>query len=285
MALSDSSGVASTEISTVNIKLPEFWSSDSELWFLMIEATFRRHKITSQHSKFDHVVSSLPPSAAFLIRDIIRAPPDEGSYDTLRETLISRTTESEERRLRQLLTSEELGDRKPTELLRCMLQLLGDKQNSIDGVILRELFLQRLPTQVRMILSTSTSESLETLARMADQIIDVSSPGILQIRQEPQWVNPVLTPPLSDDRLMELLEANRALTAKVEQLSKNVADLRLDRRRSTTRSRQVFYGRRSRSRSQSPRTGEMCWYHRKFGDNAQNCQPPCSQQGNDRATR
>lgn len=55
----------------------------------------------------------------------------------------------------------------------------------MDGAILPELLLERLPTQVQMILNTFTSEPLATLARMADQIIDVSSPGILQIRQGP----------------------------------------------------------------------------------------------------
>lgn len=108
-----------------------------------------------------------------------------------------------------------------------------------------------------MILSTYTSEPLETPEHMADQIIDVGSPGVLSIRQGPRGVNPALTHPTYDDRLNELLEANLALTAKVDQLSKDVCELRLDRRRSTTYSGHAFYGRRDRSLSQSPRMREM----------------------------
>lgn len=88
----------------------------------MVGATFCRKKVTTQISKFDYVVSPLPPSAASLIRDVIRTPPDEESCDTLQVTLIRRTAVSEQRKLCQLVTYEELGNRKTTELLRCKLQ-------------------------------------------------------------------------------------------------------------------------------------------------------------------
>jgi hypothetical protein len=29
----------------------------------------------------------------------------------------------------------------------------------------------------------------------------------------------------------------------------------------------------------------LCWYHRRFGDRAQNCTPPCDKSGNDTASR
>lgn len=71
----------------------------------MVEPTFRRDRITTQHSEFDHAVLSLARTAASLIRDVIRPPLGEGSYDALRETLIRRT-ELEQRRQRQPPTSE-----------------------------------------------------------------------------------------------------------------------------------------------------------------------------------
>lgn len=168
MTLSGSSGGAPAEISTINIKLPKFWSSDSELWFLMVEATFCKHEITKYHNKFDYLVTSLLPSAASLIRDVIHPPLGEWPYDSLREALIRHKADLEECRPRQPLTFEKLGDSKSPEVLCRMPEFPGDKEESIGGAILRALFLQRLPAQVWMILSTSTSEALETIARTAN---------------------------------------------------------------------------------------------------------------------
>ncbi|CAN7974848.1 unnamed protein product [Ixodes persulcatus] len=123
------------EIAAATLKLPDFWMTDSELWFLHIEATFRRKRITSQSTMFDYVVAALPQAATALVRDILRTPPADLSYDRLKTKLIQRTTASEQQRLQQLLTSEELGDRKPSELLLRMHQLLGDKAENLDRSI------------------------------------------------------------------------------------------------------------------------------------------------------
>ena len=70
-----------------------------------------------------------------LIGDLILRPPAE---HPLKEQLTKRTAVSEQRKLQQLFTTEELGDQK---LLR---RMLGDRPGITDGAFLRELFLQRL---------------------------------------------------------------------------------------------------------------------------------------------
>lgn len=77
--------------------------------------------------------------------------PAETLYDILKVQLIKRTAASEQRKLQQLINGEELGDCKPTQLLRRMQQLLNDKLSSSADTnsFLRGLFLQRLPTNVR----------------------------------------------------------------------------------------------------------------------------------------
>lgn len=75
--------------------------------------------------------------------------------------------------MQQLLISEDLGDRKPTAHLLRMQQFPGDKGDTFDASILREMLLQRLPQDIYMIRFTADSCSLAGLARMADKIVEV----------------------------------------------------------------------------------------------------------------
>ena len=56
-----------------------------------------------------------------------------------------------------------------------MQQLLGEKQ--LEPSILKQLFVQRLPMNVQLILaSTSDTMSINDLAALADKIVEVASP-------------------------------------------------------------------------------------------------------------
>ena len=144
-----------------------------EVWFQQVEAQFRMRHFTAQRTKFDHVVASLSPDFATEVRDLIFRPPADAPYDCLLEQLIKRTTASEQRKLQLLFSAEELGDRKPSQLLRRLQQ----RASTTDNTFLRELFLKRLPGNVRMILaSTTSSSSLDELADQADRLSLLCSP-------------------------------------------------------------------------------------------------------------
>lgn len=262
--------------SIATLKLPEFWPADSELWFLHIEAQFRRHRIASQTAKYDYVVSALSPTTTALIRDVLLTPPPDNPYDILKRELLRRTTDSESRRIQQLLSSEELGDRKPTELLRRMTLLLGGNSSSTDSKIVRELFLQRLPNQVRMILCASpAATSIEDLATTADQIMDTSHPFVSAIDR---CQAPVSSPLQLEQRFDELSASNAQLASQVHQLTTELATLRFSAGRDQSRHRTPN---QSNSRYS---TAAICWYHARYGTRARQCRPPCNFSGNGRAS-
>lgn len=145
---------AQGDVAALSLKLPQYWPEDPQLWLAHVNSRFAVARITSQTQKFNHVVSALPPEIATQLRDLIVSRPVTAPFDTLTSELIQRTTMSEQRRL-QLLLSEELGDRKPSQLLRRLQQLLGEKEATFEQALLRELFLQHLPTSVRMVLATA----------------------------------------------------------------------------------------------------------------------------------
>lgn len=253
---------------TINIKLPPFWPADPAVWFAQVEATFATKRLTAQKARFDFVVASLSPEVATEIRDLVLRPPDANPYTVLKETLIKRTAASEQRRLQQLFQAEELGDRKPTQLLRRMHQLLGDRPG-LDDTFLRELFLQRLPSNVRMVLAASPNTiPLESLAELADRVTEVAAQPVATITPsvQPSQATPVAAVgPTSADFERILIELAKLQTTV----------------KSLTRSRSRTPSRRPRHHSPAPSptpsaTDQLCWYHQKFGDDARKCTPPCS---------
>ena len=167
----------SAQVASISLKLPPFWPADPQVWFTQVEAKFSTRGVTSQKTMFDYIVASFSPEFAIEVPDLILKPPTQNPYDKLKEQLIKRTAASEQRRLQQLFNSEELGDRKPMQLLRRMQQLLRDTPGVTDRSFIRKLFLQQLPANVRMVLaSTSDSVSLDNLAQLADKIVEVSPP-------------------------------------------------------------------------------------------------------------
>ena len=254
------------QVSAVQIKLPPFWPKDPELWFAQIESQFATRRITTSRTKFDYVVSSLSPEFATEVRDLLLHPPAETPYEVLKAELTKRTSASEQRRIQELLSAEELGDRTPSQVLRRIQQLLGNMAGTVDPTLLRELFLQRLPTNVRMVITPSAGAlSLDQLAQLADRIVEASP-----------------TPTIATTN------TTAQLTDQVSELTRRLEDL------STQMSKSVRSFRRPRSRSPGPRRrrahtpvadDNLCWYHRKFGDDAKKCQPPCQKSGNDLASR
>ena len=131
--------------------------------------------------------------------DLILAQPTKNHYDKLKGQLIKQTSASEQKLLQQLLNVEELGDHKPSQVLRHMQQLLGDKSSSIDQSCLREMFLQRLPANIRIILaSIPDTTGLEDLAQLADKIMEVAIPTIAAVH----------TPKLTSDHASKTLSSH-----------------------------------------------------------------------------
>lgn len=258
--------VAQPITSTVSIKLPPYWPNDPALWFTQVEAQFTTRGITADATKFAYVVGSLQPEVAQEVRDILLNPPTDDLYKTLKTAIVKRTSDSDQKRLHQLLTAEELGDRKPTQLYRRMQQLLGDSQ--LQPSIMKQLFLHRLPTNAQLILA-STKDDLDTaaLARLADKILAISP------NQAPApTLTAVSQPSAPSTELQELREL-------VNSLATTVSNLQLDgsRHRGRPQSNSRSQHGSSRDRSYSPDNHTtVCWYHTKFGSSAKKCHQPCS---------
>ena len=266
--MSDDEDHSAASVSAVAFKIPTFWPADPDLWFAQVEAQFSTRGITVEKTKYEYIVSALAPDTATIVRELILSPPTDAPYATLKAALIKRTAGSNQQKLQRLLTGVELGDQKPTQLLRRMRQLWNDDAGE---ALLQELFLQRLPANARMVLASSNPTStLDELAETADRVMEVSVPAISAVAN---------TPRASTAAEIE------SLRSEVRKLQELMTTMSVNTRSSRHRSPTPFR-RRSPSPARHARSGgdhTLCWYHKRFGESATKCHAPCRYQGNEQA--
>lgn len=232
--------------------LPTFWEHDVTLWFLQIETFFTLNKVTNADSKALHTISSLPQNVLRKIADILPTT----DYDQLKSTLLQRCEVSDQESIRKLLAKQELGDRKPSQLLLDLKYLA--KRGNIPNNIVQEIWLQQLPTNIQDILQVS-KEPLQKLGDIADKIMSRS-----QVQTETNVQSASLSQELTD-------------------LRKDINDLRHNMKFLLKPKLSPRHKTRSPSPQRPPRQRSplgLCWYHRRYGRKAQRCQAPCNYQGN-----
>ena len=115
---------------------------------------------------------------------------------------------------------------------------------------MRELFLQRLPPNVRMVLAlTPDTGNITELAQLADKVMEVAAPSVSGINTHTEF----------------------------EQLRQEVAELKIMMQTLQVTSKPP----RRRLRSPAPprQPQDLCWYHAKYGEDARKCKLPCSKSG------
>lgn len=254
------------EVNRVSVKVPPFWPNEPALWFLQLEAQFALANITSDATKYYHVTSNLDFKYVCEVKDIISKPPADNKYEKIKSELISRLSASQEQRVRQLLTHEELGDRKPSQFLRHLQNLAGAE---VPDDFIRSLWTSRLPNHIQAIIAAQVDLPLESVAQIVDKIYEISP----QLNGQVAAASTTSSASSSGCSSSEI----EKLTRRIDDLSRQVAELSTfsrSRSRSTSRGRIPRWRQRSRSRS-SAGPGQ-CWYHRRFGTKATKCRPPCA---------
>jgi len=89
------------------LKLPTFWHKQPKLWFVQLESEFLVYRIRSDEIKFNTVIRHLDEKALIAVAEFIERPPEKDKYLHLKNALINQFTDSEEKRLRQLLSSRD----------------------------------------------------------------------------------------------------------------------------------------------------------------------------------
>ncbi|XP_036322017.1 uncharacterized protein LOC118736018 [Rhagoletis pomonella] len=244
-AINDSSH--GTLLATRAVKLPPFWKDNCALWFVQVEAALEIAQIRSDISQYRYVLVHLDETTLPFVADIITSPPVDGKFLALKTRLLNTFEESGESKLRRLLHNTEFTDGKPSHYL---LRLKSLAAGMVTENILRTIFLEQMPQNVRSILAVNDTSGLDHLAVQADKIFEVQN-RIMFVSAK--TVNDAVTgtesPKTPSFGMDELSAQLQALTTAV---NKNNND----------RAKEV--------------TKDVCYYHTRFGAQAKKCRQPCS---------
>jgi hypothetical protein len=211
----------------------------------------------------------------------LHSVPATSKFPVKRTELLKLLSFSRVQRAHRILTLEEMGNRKPSQFLRHLRSLVPD----LTDYFLQTIWTSRLPAKVQATLACHPEAELDAAADYADSVIDTVPPPTLASIGQPT--------------------DNNELLRRIEELFRRVAALSAERDRPLSRGRRSSSRYRPsssrdphsspRDRPSSPRNrrsynmspprrdaSTICWYHQRFGIQAQNCSQPCtySQQGN-----
>jgi hypothetical protein len=260
-----------------HLKIPAFWASNPEAWFAMVEGQFVLKGVTQDTMKFNHVLGSLPETAVRGLGDLMCGPPPEDAYTQLKAQLLAAHTLTEFQRMEKLLALQALNGQKPSDMLHDLVHFCPD--GKAQTRFFRYLFLQRLPTEIRIILAEDRDSTLAALATRADQL----------------WAHSTRQP--HDAAVNVVLDEEGHKTVAAVSSSHHSRGGR--RGRGCGGQSRPFRGRGSGgappastaaaapadSNPNAPsklarQSSGLCRFHWQFGDKANSCRSPCFWQGN-----
>lgn len=244
----------------VSARIPEFWQDAPKLWFIQTEAVLQPQHM-SDEAKYQVIIAKLGKDVITQVTDILVNPPTAGKYENLKTRLLEIYEESEGRQIQKLIGEMELGDQKPSQLLRRMKDLARGR---VTDDALTILWQNHLPTPVRGVLAVADSKDLNTLASIADKVLETTKPihNIARV----------------DHPVSEVSE----LVAEIKNLSERLRNMEAGRSRPRYRNFNRFENRsvsrgRSVGRRRSP--GDPTWlcsYHFRYKHRAEKCIEPCN---------
>ncbi|GFW74162.1 retrovirus-related Pol polyprotein from transposon 297 [Trichonephila clavipes] len=248
------------EVARIALRLPPFWKSNVRLWIAQCDHAFTFSGISSD----DALVANLDAETLSYVSDIVLSPPNSDKYHTLSQRLITQFSDSETQKIKKLLTDLQLRDEKPSHLLQKIKEL---SNGQLQDDFLQSLWLQRMPPHIQTVLSAS-SEPLDKLAIIADKVSEV-------VGASSTICAATIVPPPSQSSSCSAQPTMDSLARQIQELSLQVAELTRERN-SSRHQRYSSDRRRSHSRSRSVNRGSgICYYHRRYKEQARKCVSPC----------
>ena len=159
-------------VQRVSVKMPPFYRRNVAAWFRTLESQLKLARITSQATKFHHLVSHLPEDiAALLLTD---STPE--NYDNLKEEVVRVIEKSKQEKINDLFDITDIGDDKPSIFVRKLTSKMEQCGLSANDDEITQKLLRCLPPNVATPLRAFQDLPPSRVAAIADSMM-INSPN------------------------------------------------------------------------------------------------------------
>lgn len=240
------------------MQMPRISKIHPENSFMQLECWMDNNQMTSDKHRFDTLKLAIESETTGHVQGLIDNPPSTEQYSTLKKAIIKLYSESQELRLRKLLSKTSMVNTKPSLILSEMRQLYP---NGGESEIFRTIYLERLPPRIRnavnslkLVVPNASSLTLDLVAEYADQQMESTD-------DDP--VHAVRSAPKAND-----------LEEIVERICQKFFSQRTQSRGRSKNRNQNWQPERNTSNAPQQSEGatggsnrQPCYYHKKFGNN------------------
>ena len=277
-------------------KLSSFDAANVALWLGSAATEFEICRVTDPATKRAHILAAIPTEHKLLFQEFLLNPDaTEDGYLSLINHIRLLFEEKPRQRAARILRPHNLNERTPSQFLAA---LKAEMANMTLDMIAKEILAGVLPPHIRAIVTTDTNAPAD-MAAAADCFFTSSGELIEQNTVRPICTANAAPPPQQpawDDEPEEEhapptptptfpatpppAYANVAAAYRGPQRSRARPPPRTSRHQPQNNQRQNHSHDHTAAPSNSP---NLCFYHRRFGDEARNCREGCPRWGNARA--
>lgn len=151
-------------LNLVGIKMPAFMETAASAWFSILEANFHIRSITSEETKFFHLIATLPPE---VITKISATVMNAKKYTDAKEIVIAIHEKTKPELFSKLITKTSMTGR-PSYYMQ---ELNGIASKvGVGEDLVRHQFIQALPPTISPVLAAQRDLTLTQLGNLADEL-------------------------------------------------------------------------------------------------------------------
>lgn len=297
---------------TPRLPLPTMSEANIDGYFLSLEFWFQASNVIDDNQKYVIVMSQIPPHKLIDLRTVIDNAPPISKYHYIKEKLLSQYTDSQQRRLKRVLSEMPLGDQKPSALFNTMSRVA---EGSLTESALVDLWASRLPESIHTAVAASDG-TVPSKLKLADAIFNSldlrahANINEVQVPQPTEQQQPTSQPISCHPEVLGLVQMIGALLREPQQRSRSTGKQSAKRQLNFSQKMPQPTNNRGqrntqrysapveeedwdlptepiqrpvkilseRRRDSSVERFKDCWYHRTFGQAATTCRPPCTHQ-------